>query len=316
MKKQKKFLFSIFAVVFALLIGAGVFAGIRSRLSDEPRFTVSDTLPDGEGRKATVILLGGQSNASGVAQSDYLRQKVSAEQYAEYEAGYDNVYIHYYVSGTNASEGFVKCAANQGEAGGFFGPELGMAQTLHETRPDELFFIIKCTWSGTNLYDQWLSPTSRGKTGELYRSFVRYVEASLKYLESKHYDVAIEGMCWMQGESDAFSVENATDYEVHLRNLIGDLRKKFSNYAAEGGIAFVDAYIAANPAYWVYYELVNRSKQAVADASPLNVVIDTVSHGLTCSEEPEDEPDLAHYDSLSEIKLGNLFAGELVKFFD
>ena len=30
----------------------------------------------------------------------------------------------------------------------------------------------------------------------------------------------------------------------------------------------------------------------------------------------EDAPDLAHYDSLSELKLGNLFADEAVKFFD
>ena len=62
--------------------------------------------------------------------------------------------------------------------------------------------------------------------------------------------------------------------------------------------------------------LVNESKQTVADNSAINVVIDTVSHGLTCSSEPEDAPDLAHYDSLSELKLGNLFADEAVKFFD
>ena len=62
--------------------------------------------------------------------------------------------------------------------------------------------------------------------------------------------------------------------------------------------------------------MVNQSKKAVADASPMNVVIDTVSHGLTCSSEPEDTPDHAHYDSLSELKLGNLFAEEAIKFFD
>ena len=123
-------------------------------------------------------------------------------------------------------------------------------------------------------------------------------------------------MCWMQGESDSFSTEHATDYEEHLLNLIEDIRKKFRRYASDDGIAFVDAYIADNPVYWVYCELVNRSKRAVADASPMNALIDTVSHGLSCSEEPTENPDLAHYDSQSELKLGHLFAEEAARFFD
>ena len=92
------------------------------------------------------------------------------------------------------------------------------------------------------------------------------------------------------------------------------MRKKFSRYAAEQGIAFVDAHIAANPMYWVYYEGVNRGKDAVAAKSPINVVIDTNAAGLTCAGEPEETPDMAHYDSLSEIKLGHLFAEQLSAF--
>ena len=45
------------------------------------------------------------------------------------------------------------------------------------------------------------------------------------------------------------------------------------------------------------------------------LVIDTNKYGLTCSNEPIDAPDLAHYDSLSQLRLGNLFAEELIKFF-
>jgi hypothetical protein len=66
----------------------------------------------------------------------------------------------------------------------------------------------------------------------------------------------------------------------------------------------------------VYCDLVNASKDAVAAASPMNALIDTISHGLSCSEEPAETPDLAHYDSMSEIKLGHLFAEEAAKFFD
>ena len=313
MKKQKKIVLAVIAVICAVLIGAGAIFMIAE--SKKTVFTLNDYLPDGEGKKATVILLGGQSNASGCTHDEYLQKNVSAEKYAEYQNGYDNVYINY-ISGLKASDGFVKCSTLQGEIDGGFGPELGLAEKLHEMYPDRTFFIIKCAWGGTNLFEQWLSPSSDGKTGDLYRKFTDFAEANLKYLESKNYDIEIEAMCWMQGESDSFSVENGTDYAEHLTNFIGDIRREFRRYAADDGIAFIDAYIADNPMYWVYCDLVNASKDAVAAASPMNALIDTISHGLSCSAEPAETPDLAHYDSLSELKLGHLFAEEAAKFCD
>ena len=50
--------------------------------------------------------------------------------------------------------------------------------------------------------------------------------------------------------------------------------------------------------------------------SPMNVLVDTISAGLDCTKEPEDTPDIPHYDSLSEIKLGHLFAEAVAGFFD
>ena len=111
-------------------------------------YTVKDTLPDGNGKKATVILLAGQSNASGCSLDEYLKQNVTEEKYAEYQNGYDNVYINY-LSGLNTSQEFVKCKTLQGELAGAFGPELGLAEKLHEMYPDETFFIVKCAWGGT-----------------------------------------------------------------------------------------------------------------------------------------------------------------------
>ena len=305
----------VVSIALALLVAIGVGVAVYMATQDDLSFTVSDTLPDGEGRVARVILLGGQSNASGCSLDEYLKKNVSAEKYAEYQNGYDNVYINY-LSGANVSGGFVKCATLQGELEGGFGPELGMAEKLHELYPDETIFIIKCAWGGTNLFEQWLSPSSRGSTGDLYKKFVAFVNSSVKYLESKNYDVKIEGMCWMQGESDSFSEENAAAYEENLKNFIKDIRKKFDRYASEDGIAFVDAYIADLPAYWVFGDLVNESKYAVSCTSPMNVVIDTVGNGLVTTNEPTETPDIPHYDSLSQIKLGNLFAEEIVKFFD
>jgi hypothetical protein len=299
--------------VLAVLIVLGCILGVHYHMKNKITFTVRDTLPDGQGKDAVVILLGGQSNASGCSLDEYLRRNVTEEKYAEYQNGYDHVYINY-LAGLNVSNGFVKCATAQGEAGGYFGPELGMAEKLHEMHPDETVFIIKYAWGGSDLYSQWLSPSSKGKTGDLYKQFVAYVETSLQYLVSKNYNIRIEGMCWMHGESDAFQVKTASEYGIHLDNFIQDIRKTFSQYAADDGIAFVDAYIAENPAFWVYYEMVNNGKREVAERSSLNVVVDTDM--LVCTEEPADNPDIPHYDSLSEIKLGHMFAEQLAAFMD
>ena len=314
MSKKIKILLTVCAI-FALVVLLCATVGVICHQKSKTTFAVADMLPDGGGQKATVILLAGQSNASGCSLDEYLQKNVSAEKYAEYQSGYENVYINY-LSGAHTSQGFVKCATLQGEIAGGFGPELGLAEKLHEMYPDRTFFIIKCAWGGTNLFQQWLSPTSKGKTGELYEQFVAYVSSSLEYLRAKNYDVEIAGMCWMQGESDSFSIEASEQYGEHLENLIRDVRRRFARYAAEDGIAFVDAHIAANPVFWVYYEGVNRGKDAVAAKSPLNVVIDTNAAGLCCTQEPADNPDIPHYDSLSEIKLGHLFAEQIAAFLD
>ena len=312
---SKRLKIATIAVIGAILIGFGCFLGISLSSKNKFSFTVNDTLPDGNGKSARIILLGGQSNASGCSLDEYLQKNVEKEKYAEYQSGYDNVYINY-LSGLNRSNGFVKCATLQGEIEGGFGPELGLAEKLNELYPDETFFIIKCAWGGTNLYEQWLSPSSKGKTGDLYKEFTAFVETSVNYLISKNYDVKIEGMCWMQGESDSFLIESSTEYGSNLERFIQDIRKEFSKYAAEDGIAFIDAYIAANPMFWVYYESVNLGKTNVEKLSHMNALVDTIKAGLDCSREPEENPDIPHYDALSEIKLGNLFAEELSRFLD
>ena len=91
------------AALLAILLGVGAFFAIRAYQNRPWQFTVADTLPDGGGKKATVILLGGQSNAAGCSRDDYLQKNVTPEKYAEYAAGYDNVYINYYTTGTNES---------------------------------------------------------------------------------------------------------------------------------------------------------------------------------------------------------------------
>jgi len=187
-------------------------------------FTVNDTLPNGEGKKARVILLAGQSNACGCSRDEYLKQNVSEEKYAEYQNGYDNVYINYSVTNYEQSGEFVKCGANQGEPGGYFGPELGMAEKLNELYPDETFFIVKFAWGGSNLHEQWRSQSSFGKSGELYRNFISFVHTSMDYLISKNYDVNTIDRCSENGKCEAgtpFAIK-VNDTDVYKFYVISD----------------------------------------------------------------------------------------------
>ena len=52
-------------------------------------------LEDGNGNKTKVVLLLGQSNASGCSYNDYLQKNISEEEYQKFENGFENVLINY-----------------------------------------------------------------------------------------------------------------------------------------------------------------------------------------------------------------------------
>ena len=159
--KRKKVIITSAVLICAALISAGIFLAVRYRLENRITFPIADSLPDGNGRKATVIILAGQSNASGCSLDEYLKKNVTEEKYAEYQNGYDNVYINY-LSGMKRSNEFVKCKTLQGEIDGGFGPELGLAEKLSENLSALMDAIIKAkpaSAKGTYVKSLYISTT-------------------------------------------------------------------------------------------------------------------------------------------------------------
>ena len=283
-------------------------------LNMQTDFPMSDTLPDGHGQQVKVILLIGQSNATGCSLTSYLQQGVSQEDYTEFTEGYDSVRIHFSLDdGKYSSHGaFVPVDVNCAAGEGCFGPELGMAQVLSQAFPDETVFILKYSMSGYSLHHHWLCD---GQRGSIYEAFLSFAKSSLEYLQENNYDPRIGAICWMQGESDTTDFK-ASRYLDNQTAFASYLRADLADWEEEGGIYFIDAGISSSPYCLPAYPAINEAKERFAALSPLNLYFSTIDAGLTTLYEPVENPDLGHYDALSELKLGQLFGQYIVKSYE
>ena len=264
-----------------------------------------------------VILLGGQSNATGASVSSYLKNHVSEEDYQKYLQGFENVKI-YYVNGstsggfhiTTTTSEFVTTKLGQGYRQTNFGPELGLAAYLSETYPDETFYIIKYAIGGSGLYSLW-NPTDENYNRCLVE-FKETVDEGLALIEDEGYDPQIVAFLWMQGEGDASTMYRAHEYYALQKALVEDIREEYDFYAPKRGIAFVDAAIS-DSGLWATWFMVNECKIRYSQESNMNFYIDTNAYGLTTLYENND---IAHYDSASMLLLGRLYGEMISKAID
>ena len=262
---------------------------------------------DAEGT-AKVILIGGQSNAVGVSQNSELRKKIDADKYQEYLNGYSNVQIMYDNCSGNANSSFVNTKLGQAVNTASFGPELGIAEYLAENFPNEKFYIIKYAMGGSILETQWYNAKT-GAVGELLTGFTSFVQQGLAKIEAEGLTPKIIGFVWNQGESDAIWLPQSSRYYANQEGLVNYVRTTFADYASAKGIGFMDAGIVGN--IWNAYKNVNMQKYEFSLTSPINFYIETTDYEIINTL--EENNDVAHYDSLGMIKLGQLYGAEIAK---
>ena len=277
-------------------------------------YVMEDTLPDGQGQRVKVILLLGQSNATGCSLTSYLQQGVTAEEYTMFAQGFDSVQIHFSLDDQKYTSygAFVPVDLNCAAGEGCFGPELGMAEILAEAYPEETVLILKYTMSGYSLHHHWLCA---GQRGSIYEACMAFVRSSMEYLFAKNYDAKIGAICWMQGESDTtdFKASHYLDNQVAFAAY---LREDLAAWAEDGGIYFVDAGISSSPYCLPAYPAINEAKVRFSELSPLNLYFSTIDAGFTTLYEPVEDPDLGHYDALSELELGRMFGRLIVQSYE
>lgn len=277
-------------------------------------------------KKAKVIILAGQSNAVGVGFVKYLPCHFDKETVDEILAGYENIPI-YYVSHDIKSNGFVKTGVNCTEASkDTLGPEVGIARVISKKYTDEKIYIIKCAFGATSLTYDWISPESgvpyladieanaplaindprHRFEGWCYNSFVKALEGGFAALSDMGFEPEVKAFCWMQGEGDAEMGVPAEKYIDTYDKMLLDMKKRFAPYFE--GCKYIEAGISE---LWQNFDALNQAKKEYADKNG-HAYIDTIAAGLTTKNEPHEEPDTAHYDVDSAIKLGELFAENII----
>lgn len=273
-----------------------------------------------ESKDIDVVIISGQSNGVGCSHSEYLSRKMGEEKFQEYVTGYPEIQIAYdcmtkdiidpiageykfYSQNTSENYSFMRTKLGQGNGKGTFGPEIGIAEKLHEKHANKLF-LLKCACGASNLKDDWLLRNSH-----MYLCLMEFVRIQIESLKEMGYKPTIRAFCWMQGEGDAF--DNYCEFYLeNLREFVGNLREDLSEYTGDKEMAFIDAGISDAPV-WEKYEVVNEAKLAFSKENENNYFIDTIAAGLHTNLEPLVEPDVYHYDCESEIQLGHLFAEKI-----
>lgn len=289
--------------------------------SDAPGDSSSD---EKEESYTKVVLMAGQSNMLGCTFYEYLSSdNVGTERYERISKGFENVKL--LQSPAASVDDFVSVRpglGNQTEEHLCFGPELGMAEALSEAYPDETVYLLKLGVGGSSLFRDWVTK-SRGSETYNYVYFKNIAESGLKLLYDAGLNPQIVAFCWMQGEADAEEgrPEWSNAYGSNLSAFVSDVRADFDSRALNGKVNFIDAYISDSPD-WVYYNNVNGGKLQVSKLDSHNYLLDTLATGLMepgvrgliyNRENTTLVPDIKHYDSVSMLKLGNMFGNQIAE---
>lgn len=184
-------------------------------------------------------LMAGQSNAAGSTQfSDAI-----ASLKPEYTEGFSHIF--YSGSSNRARRINVPMKIGYGSAADSFGAELGMAEALSQYYNEETgryAAIIKYAYGGTRLYDNltgsdgvegnWMSNTwierngckDEQLSGGLFRGLIAHIASSVADYEAMGYEVNIQSIYWMQGESDISANGKDKLYDDMFKCWVDDVR--------------------------------------------------------------------------------------------
>lgn len=101
---------------------------------------------------------------------------------------------------------------------GHFGPEVSFARALKRANMNPIIF--KYSSGSSSIKNEWKAPGQNGQ----YDDMINNLKNAMKILENQGHQVVPRAFIWVQGESDANSLQLAQEYYWHLKKLLTHLR--------------------------------------------------------------------------------------------
>jgi hypothetical protein len=274
------------------LDSAAILALYRMRTNAPPQINTAPGVT-----RLHVVLQGGQSNADGRADPAGLPTSPANLQQPQTN-------IHFYYRAPGGADTLT--TLRPGTSGSSeFGPEVTCGagyQDLVVMDASTRVAIVKYARGGTSLLSDW-KPGGDGTAagdGDDYVTFQQTVSVGMAALAALYTNAAItiDGMTWMQGESDASS---ASTYRTNLAAFIADVRATI-----RADLPFVIGRLSTGQTAIAAAELavLRAAQEDVAAADPWTGLVDTDM----C---PIQSSDRLHFDAAGQQMLGYAFAFQL-----
>ncbi len=204
-----------------------------------------------------VWILGGQSNMDGYSYQTGLPPawRLDAPDIPLYWSGW----------------GTFRALAPASYGGGYLtGPEVSMGRTLAEG--GARVALVKHAVNVSYLATDWYPGDYPEDPAAAWTGFVATMRGAAAELDAAGEPWRWAGLAWMQGESDATTLETASAYETNLTTFIARVRDEAGTPDLPVAIGLI-----ACDGLCVYVEEVRAAQQAVADADPAAaLVVDAV----------------------------------------
>lgn len=169
----------------------------------------------------SIVIVAGQSNA--VGNESYTQEsnafKDSHPAYSAYPMSFK-----IYSASDKSSLVNIRTAQLDGNKKQIFGPEIGLARTLYEKGKRDVL-IVKVAEGGTPIHKRAGHDWNVASRGENYDDLVRQVKSAYAWVNDKGATYQVDGMVWMQGETDTVYNDGAINYYKNIDNLWTSLKR-------------------------------------------------------------------------------------------
>ncbi len=178
----------------------------------------------------------------------------------------------------------------------YVGPEVSLGRALADAGVPTV--LVKHAVGGTDLANYWYpgATPDAADAGPGFSVLADTMRAAATALDVEGHPWRWAGFVWMQGESDALDATMTAAYEANLIRLVDSVRTLADDPELPATIGLI-----SRESYWTYADAVRAAQQAVADADPHVITVET-------DDLPRNSLDLAHYDGPSNRVLGARFA--------